>query len=83
MNHNEINLKETKSYVSDWIKAFLWRNQFDQIKKIKTVILIKIIKWNCYEKKCLISMKKKAWFLYRLFSDFQNDFNVDSLTLNP
>ena len=27
--------------------------------------------------------KKKVWFSYRLFSDFQSDFSVDSLTLNP
>ena len=84
MNHNRIILIRKKSYVSDWIRAFLWGDQFDQIKKIKTVILIKLIRWNCYEKKkCLISMRrKKAWFHTDLFSDFQNDFSVDSLKLN-
>ena len=60
MNYNEIILKGGKSYVSDWIRAFSWGDQFDQIRKIKTVILIKVIRWNCYGGKCLIFMGGKC-----------------------
>ena len=75
MDHNEIILKK-KSYSSDWIKTFLWKNQnddFDQTNKRKLLWRKKMSDF--YE-------EKKTWFHTNLFSDFQNDFNVGSLKLN-
>ena len=64
MDHNGINLEGGKSYVSGWIRAFLWGDQngdFDQANKVKLLWKGEIAMGG----KCLISMGKKGLILYK------------------
>ena len=84
MDHNKAIIEENKKLCfrlnkSISMRKSIWSNKknqngnFDQNNKMKLL----------WEKMSDFYEKEKVWFLYRLFSDFQNDFSVGSLKLNP